>query len=83
MAGEAAVPLAEPVLSTHKHHQNVDPYETATVARENQITVEDFAPGVVTESVAQIGETTGTGDERDQGLLVVVSLSWTSDGLLK
>ena len=77
-------PRRASIIWTQSNNKNVNPpNQTTTAARENQLTVKDFAPGVLTKSVAQIGETTGTGDGQDGDLLVAVSLSWTPDGLLK
>lgn len=73
MAGEAAVPLAEPVSSTSTTNNVRPPNETTTAATENQITVEDFAPGVVTESV-QFEERTRTRDGKDQDPFVALSI---------
>lgn len=74
MAGGAAVPFAAPVSSTSTTKNIKASNGITTAAIENQVTVEDFAPGVVTKSVAQVEVRTGTGDGKDQGPFLALSL---------
>lgn len=62
MAGDAAISLAQPVSSPH----TTSPYANTTTARENQVAIDDFAPGAVRESVAHIERATATEDGNDQ-----------------
>lgn len=62
MAGNAAISLAQPVLSP----RTTGPDANTITAGESQVAIDDFAPGVGREWVAQIQRATATGDEKGQ-----------------